>query len=44
MNKDKVIDIDSSEAKSAIDVETGCLFRDRCKFCTEICKRDKPKL
>lgn len=44
MDRNKVIDIDSSEVKSAINVEKGCLFRDRCKFCKEICEMEKPKL
>lgn len=44
MNKNKEIDIDKSEIMSAIDIDEGCLFRNRCKQCMEICKTKKPEL
>lgn len=44
MDKNKEIFIDKTDTMSAINVEDGCLFRNRCNQCMEICKREKPVL
>lgn len=44
MDRNKDIESDKGEAASAINIEKGCLFRERCKFSNEICKKEKPIL
>lgn len=44
MDFDKKIESIESEAPSPLDVPPGCPFQNRCEYCTERCKTEKPKL
>lgn len=46
INMDKNKEIVSEEIQEINDtkIEKGCAFADRCKYCKEICKREKPEL
>lgn len=44
MDFNKKIESIESEAPSPLDVPKGCPFQDRCEYCTEKCKTEKPKL
>lgn len=44
MDFNKKIESIESEAPSPLDVPPGCPFQNRCEYCTERCKTEKPKL
>lgn len=44
MDKNKEIKSSEDEIINEIDIKEGCAFAKRCKYCKEICKREKPKL
>lgn len=44
MDFSKKIESIESEAPSPLDIPPGCPFQDRCRYCMEICRRQKPPL
>lgn len=44
MDKNTVIIENDIEIENSTDIEKGCVFRNRCKFCKEICSKEKPEL
>lgn len=44
MEQGKKIESIESEAPSPLDVPTGCPFQNRCEYCTELCRTEKPVL
>ena len=34
----------SGEASGVPDVSEGCPFRQRCRYCTEVCRTERPRL
>ena len=41
--KNQYIGILPGEIPSPLDMPTGCPFQDRCEYCQELCKKEKPK-
>ena len=44
MDQKKRIESIESEAPSPLDVPKGCPFQNRCAYCTEKCRTEKPLL
>ena len=44
MDFSKKIDPIKGEPPSPLDVPTGCPFQDRCEYCMDLCRRQKPAL
>lgn len=44
MDFEKPIDSIESEAPSPLNVPSGCPFQNRCDYCKDICKKEKPTL
>lgn len=44
MDFTKPIESIESEAPSPLNVPSGCPFQNRCEYCMEICKKEKPAL
>ena len=44
MDFSKKIESIESEAPSPLDVPPGCPFQDRCDYCKDICRKERPKL
>ncbi len=44
MDFTKKIESIDSEIPSPLDVPPGCPFQNRCEYCTEVCRRERPQL
>ena len=42
--QNKNIETLSGDIPSPLDLPKGCPFQNRCKYCKDICKQEKPKL